>query len=79
MEIMTSEKRQIPRLNLRRPIDASLSGLAVALLDLSNGGAQIEHEVPLSAGILATIWKPALGWSSITVSTTSSGSKDTTS
>ncbi len=44
-----SEKRRIQRLNLDRPIEASLSGLRVMLLDISTAGARVEHSFPMKA------------------------------
>lgn len=47
---MTQEKRRIPRLTLEEPLLARMAEKNVSLLDLSNGGALVEHEFPLKAG-----------------------------
>ena len=52
---MTQEKRRIPRLSLDEPLPATIGDRNVALIDLSNGGALIEHEAPLKAGLTATL------------------------
>jgi hypothetical protein len=52
---MTEEKRRIPRLTLLEPQGARLSDREGTLLDLSNGGALVEHEFPLKAGGALTL------------------------
>jgi hypothetical protein len=45
------EKRRLQRLELGPPpVEATLSGLVVSLLDLSTQGARIEHSFPMKAG-----------------------------
>jgi len=55
---MTDEKRRIPRLSLEEPVGATVAERAAALLDLSNGGALVEHEFPLKAGLTAVLEFP---------------------
>lgn len=52
---MTQEKRRIPRLTLEEPLEAKLSSAAGTLLDISNGGALVEHEFPMKAGAPVTL------------------------
>lgn len=52
---MTQEKRRIPRLTLSEPLEATISECSVGLLDLSNGGARVEHEFPMKTGVKATL------------------------
>lgn len=52
---MTEEKRRIPRLTLDEPLVATIADRGVSLLDLSNGGALVEHEFPLKAGGTTTL------------------------
>jgi hypothetical protein len=47
---MSQERRRIPRLTLDDPLEARLSGQSGTLLDISNGGALVEHEFLLKAG-----------------------------
>jgi len=55
---MTDEKRRIPRLSLQEPVEAKFAERVASLLDLSNGGALVEHEFPLKAGLTAVLEFP---------------------
>jgi len=65
---MTQEKRRIPRLTLDEPVVAKIADRGVTLLDLSNGGALVEHEFPLKAGVTTTL---EFAWRGETVRLTS--------
>lgn len=55
---MTQERRRIPRLTLQEPLVAKVSDRGVTLLDLSNGGALVEHDSPIKAGVKTVLEFP---------------------
>jgi len=47
---MSQDRRRIPRLTLQDPLEATMSDTPVGLLDLSTGGALVEHDFIVNAG-----------------------------
>ena len=48
--MVETERRRIQRINLDHPVSGRLSGMRVALLDVSTIGARVEHTFPLPRG-----------------------------
>jgi hypothetical protein len=52
------ERRRFQRLRLGEPVKGRLSGMRVAILDVSTTGARVEHSFPLAAGRRLTLEFP---------------------